>query len=187
MASPATRARATSPSPSSTSPSRAGTTRAPPSSCRAWTSTGSCGSPGNTFYDNADGVVLYQNADRCCGSSDGCTANCGTLPLYPEVDGDGNERWNTQNVSVSGNTFTYDADAGCTTQSSQNNFCAVTGLFSTAAAIDQNIAFHQNNVFGDNVYTGPWQFLCPDQGSPLLSPSQWQAAPYGQDKGTAFH
>jgi hypothetical protein len=141
----------------------------------------------NTFYDNADGVVLYQNAARCCGSSNGCTANCGTLPLYPEVDGNGNKRWNTQNVTVSGNTFTYDADAGCTTQSSQHNYCAVTGLFSTATAIDQNIALHQNNVFANNVYTGPWQFLCPDQGSTLLSPTQWQAAPYGQDQGSTFH
>ena len=41
-------------------------------------------------------------------------------------------RWNTQNVTVSNNTFTYDADAGCTTQSSQHNYCAVTGLFSTS-------------------------------------------------------
>lgn len=141
---------------------------------------------GNTFYDNADGVVLYQNADRCCGTANGCSA-CSTMPLYSEVDSDGNQRWNTQNVTVSGNTFMYDADAGCTTQSSQHNYCAVTGLFSTSTTIDQAIAFGQNNVFENNTYTGPWQFLSPDQSSNLLTPAAWQAAPYEQDTGSVFH
>jgi len=141
---------------------------------------------GNTLYDNADGVVLYQNADRCCGTSDGCSI-CTTLPLYSELDSDGNQRWNTQNVTVSGNTITYDADAGCTTQASQHNYCAVTGLFSTSSPIDQDIAFDQNNVFEDNTYVGPWQFLSPDQSSSLLTPSAWQAAPYDQDVGSVFH
>jgi Right handed beta helix region len=140
----------------------------------------------NRFYDNADGIVLYQNAGRCCGAQDGCSASCGTLPLYSEVDADGNKRWNTQNVTVSNNTFTYDADAGCTTQSSQHNYCAVTGLFSTAATIDQAIELHQNNLFENNTYTGPWKFLSPDQGSSLLSPPAWQAAPFDQDRGSVF-
>lgn len=142
---------------------------------------------GNTFLDNADGVVLYQNAGRCCGSQDGCDPNCGTHPLYSEVDSHGNERWNTQNVNVHGNTFTDDGSSGCTTISSQNNFCTVTGLFSTADTINQAIAFNQNNVFHDNVYTGPWKFLSPDQNSSLLSPTAWQAAPYNQDSASVFH
>jgi len=142
----------------------------------------------NRFYDNADGVVLYQNADRCCGTKDGCSASCGgTVPLYAEVDADGNKRWNTQNVTVSNNTFIEDADAGCTTQASQHNYCAVTGLFSTSTAIDQAIAYHQNNLFENNSYTGPWQFLSPDQGSALLTPAAWQAAPSNQDPGSSFH
>jgi hypothetical protein len=141
----------------------------------------------NTFYDNADGVVLYQHAARCCGSKDGCSASCSPLPLYSEVDADGNKRWNTQNVTVDKNTFTYDADAGCTTQPSQHNYCAVTGLFSTSMTVDQAIAFGQNNLFENNTYAGPWQFVSPDQGSPLLSPAAWQGAPYNQDRGSAFH
>ena len=140
----------------------------------------------NTFYDNADGVVLYQNAGRCCGTKDGCSS-CSTLPLYSEVDPDGNQRWNTQNVTVSSNTFTFDGDAGCSTQSSQHNYCGVTGLFSTSTTIDQAIAFHQNNLFEGNTYTGPWQFLSPDQGSNLLAPTAWQAAPYHQDTSSTFH
>jgi hypothetical protein len=142
----------------------------------------------NTFYDNADGVTLYQNAGRCCGTQDGCSSNCGgTVPLYPEVDAHGNQRWNTQNVTVSNNTFTHDANAGCTTQSAQHNYCAVTGLFSTAMTIDQAIALHQSNLFENNVYSGPWQFLAPDQGTALISPAAWQAAPFNQDRGSVFH
>src|SRR5262249_27510918 len=105
---------------------------------------------GNTFLDNADGVVLYQNATRCCGSKDGCSTSCGgTTPLYAEVDSDGNQRWNTQNVTVSSNTFTYDADGKCTADSSRNQYCSVQAMFSTTSAIDQDIAVHQNNVFKD--------------------------------------
>ena len=141
---------------------------------------------GNTFLDNADGVVLYQNATRCCGSKDGCST-CTTRPLYMEVDGDGNQRWNTQNVTVSSNTFTYDANGMCTAEASPNQYCTVQALFSTSQAIDQAIAFHQNNVFKDNTYTGPWKFLAPDQSGPLLTPSAWQAGPYDQDTGSTFH
>jgi hypothetical protein len=112
----------------------------------------------NTFYDNADGVVLYQNANRCCGTKDGCSGSCNPLPLYPEVDTDGNKRWNTQKVTVSNNT-----------------------------TIDQAITFKQNNVFENNTYTGSWQFLSPDQGSSLLTPAAWQAAPFNQDPGSVFH
>jgi hypothetical protein len=141
----------------------------------------------NLFYDNADGVTLYQNASRCCGSQDGCSTSCTTLPLYSEVDAHGNKRWNTQNVTVSNNTFTNDSDAGCTTQPSKHNYCVVTGLFSTAMSIDQAIAFQQNNVFENNTYTGPWQFLSPDQSSSLMPPATWQAAPFNQDRGSVFH
>ena len=142
---------------------------------------------GNSFLDNADGVVLYQNATRCCGTKDGCSSCGATTPLYSQVDSDGNQRWNTQNTTVSGNTFTYDANGKCTTDSSKNQYCTVQAMFSTSQAIDQDIAFHQNNVFKDNTYTGPWMFLTPDQDSPLVTPSVWQAAPYAQDVGGTFH
>jgi Right handed beta helix region len=142
---------------------------------------------GNTFLDNADGVVLYQNATRCCGTKDGCTScGGGTTPLYMEIDADGNQRWNTQNVTVSSNTFTYDSSGKCTANSSKNQYCSVQAMFSTTQAIDQAIAFHQNNVFKDNTYSGPWTFLTPDQSSSPITPSAWQAAPYDQDTGSTF-
>ena len=143
---------------------------------------------GNTLLDNADGVVLYQNATRCCGTKDGCTScSGGTSPLYMEIDADGNQRWNTQNVTVSSNTFTYDSSGTCTADSSKNQYCSVQAMFSTTQAIDQAIAFHQNNLFKDNTYSGPWMFLTPDQSSALITPSAWQAAPYDQDTGSTFH
>jgi hypothetical protein len=142
----------------------------------------------NTFVDNAAGVVLYQNATRCCGTKDGCSSSCGgTMPLYMEVDADGNSRWNTQNVTVSNNSFTYDANGKCTADASKHQYCTVQGMFSTTQTIDQNIAFHQNNLFENNVYTGPWMFLTPDQGSSPITPAAWQAAPYSQDVGSTFH
>jgi hypothetical protein len=141
----------------------------------------------NTFVDNADGVTLYQNATRCCGSKDGCSTSCGTMPLYMEIDADGNARWNTQNVTVSSNTFTYDANGKCKADATKNQYCSVQALFSTTQTIDQNIAFHQNNVFKGNTYTGPWMFLTPDQSGALISPTAWQGAPNNEDVGSTFH
>jgi hypothetical protein len=143
---------------------------------------------GNTFVDNADGVALYQNATRCCGTKDGCSSCAGgTSPLYMELDTDGNDRWNTQNVTVSNNTFTYDSMGKCVANASMNQYCSVQAMFSTTTTVSQNVAYHQNNVFKNNTYTGPWKFLSPDQSSSLITPSAWQAAPFSQDMGSTFH
>lgn len=139
----------------------------------------------NTFDDNANGVVLWQSSTRCCGSSGGCDPNCGTVPLYSELDSSGNRRWKTQNVSIENNTFNFDSSAGCV--AGPGTYCGVNAMFSNDTAIDQAIAFDQNNLFTNNTYTGSWQFLAPDQGSTLLSPASWQAAPYNQDVGSTFH
>jgi hypothetical protein len=139
----------------------------------------------NTFDDNANGVVLWQSSTRCCGSSGGCDPNCGTVPLYSELDSSGNQRWKTQNVSIEKNTFNFDSNAGCA--AGPGTFCGVNAMFSNDTTIDQAIAFGQNNLFTDNSYTGSWQFLAPDQGSTLLSPASWQAAPFNQDNGSTFH
>jgi hypothetical protein len=90
-------------------------------------------------------------------------------------------------VTVSNNTFTYDAQGQCTADSSKGQYCTVQAMFSTSQTIDQNIAFGQNNVFENNTYTGPWMFLTPDQSSPFITPSAWQAPPYSEDKGSTFH
>jgi hypothetical protein len=138
----------------------------------------------NTFDDDANGVVLWQSSTRCCGPTDGCDASCGTTPLYSEPDGDGNNRWKTQNVVVRGNTFHVDTSSSCAAPPA--SYCAVNAMFSNNSAIDQSIAFGQNNQFQANTYQGAWRFLAPDQGSSLLSPASWQGAPYNQDAGSTF-
>ena len=138
----------------------------------------------NLFDDNANGVVLWQNATRCCGPSGGCDNACSTTPLYSEVDGSGNHRWNTQNVVVENNRFSFDASSACV--AAPGVYCNVNAMFSNDTTIDQAIALHQNNLFRNNSYSGAWRFLTPDQGSSLLAPAAWQAAPYNQDQGSTF-
>ncbi|MGH7729044.1 MAG: right-handed parallel beta-helix repeat-containing protein [Vulcanimicrobiaceae bacterium] len=161
---------------------------------------------GNTFTNNWSGVVLWESADRFCGSPNNtssgyCTmvnpaANLSTCvagtidspPYYSDC------RWKTQNVSVHNNTFSFDPGSipGCSPSAS----CGLQGIFSQygtspswspymGTVIEDAITFHQNNVFADNTYLGPWEFMAHDQAT-LLTPAQWQAAPYNQDAGSTF-
>lgn len=160
----------------------------------------------NVFTDNWSGVILWENADRFCNSpantsSGDCTlggaatlSTCadGTIasePYYSDC------RWKTQNVSVHDNLFSLDpakVGGGCDSA----NGCGLQGLFSNdgtypswspyqGAVIEDAITFHQNNVFSSNRYVGPWHFMVYDQAT-LLDASGWQAAPYGQDRGSTF-
>ncbi len=156
----------------------------------------------NQFTDNWSGVVLWENADRFCGSpantsggyctlADPGVANLDTcapgtidqLPYYSDC------RWKTQNVAVRHNAFELDPSAipGCSPATS----CGLQGLFSnygtypswspyTGEVIEQAISFAQNNHFDRNTYTGPWQMMAHDQ-STVLNPAAWRAAPYRQD------
>jgi Right handed beta helix region len=162
---------------------------------------------GNRFVDNWSGVVLWENADRFCNSpanssSGYCTlvapsvanfTTCvkGTIknePYYSDC------RWKTQNVSVHNNIFEFNpADiAGC----SPYVACGLQGLFSQYGTypnwspykrkvIENAITFHQNNLFADNTYEGPWEFMAHDQ-TRLLHKRAWRAAPYNQDAGSTF-
>ena len=157
--------------------------------------------------NNFSGVVLWENADRFCNSpanSSGgtCTLVNPAVTLSTCVAGTINSapyysdcRWKTQNVSVTGNTFTLSPGSipNCTTA---NSDAASTGFSRTgertragrrtrADVIEQAITFNQNNVFSNNTYTGPWQFMAHDQGTTLTS-SQWKATPYNQDAGSTF-
>jgi hypothetical protein len=162
----------------------------------------------NTFVDNWSGVVLFENADRFCGSpantsSRFCTlvdppvANLKTCvrsrirkePYYSDC------RWKTQNVSVTGNLFKFDAAhiQGCNPSAS----CGLQGLFSNwgtypkwspykGPVIENAITFHQNDVFSNNTYVGPWEFMAHDQ-SRVLNFSEWRRAPYRQDRGSTYN
>lgn len=162
---------------------------------------------GNQFVNNWSGVVLWENADRFCGSPANTSGSYCTLvnpsvvnistcvattidqpPYYADC------RWKTQNVAVRQNSFTLDPAAvdGCATAVS----CGLQGLFSNYGTypswspyqgeiVEQAITFAQNDHFNNNTYTGPWRFMAHDQGT-VLDRSAWQAAPYRQDTASTF-
>lgn len=162
---------------------------------------------GNVFTDNWSGVVLWENADRFCNSPSNSSSGYCTLVnpkvvtlktcVKGKIKGDpyySDCRWKTQNVSVHNNTFALNAAAikGCSPFMS----CGLQGLFSQfgtfpkwspykGETIENAITFHQNNVFANNTYKGPWQFMAHDQGN-LLKRHAWRTKPYKQDAGSTF-
>ncbi|HEX2591328.1 MAG TPA: right-handed parallel beta-helix repeat-containing protein [Rhizomicrobium sp.] len=161
---------------------------------------------GNHFEDNWSGVILWENADRFCNSpsntSGGYCTKGGAATLRACVQGKieaepyyADCRWKTQNVSVHDNEFHFDPAkiADCAGSLS----CGQQGVFSNygtypswspykGEAISQAITFHQNNVFMNNAYFGPWGFTAYD-ASRKLSFGEWRAAPYGQDAGSTVN
>jgi hypothetical protein len=162
----------------------------------------------NTFADNWSGVVLWESADRFCGSPDNtssadCTlvdprkvtirscnaTNIAQQPYYRDC------RWKTQNVLVSGNYFSFSpADIGpdCTAA----NFCGFNGVFSQdgtdpswspyhGSVVEDHITFSQGNHFRSNTYRGPWRFVAHDQGN-VVSWAAWRGGPYHQDQGSTL-
>jgi hypothetical protein len=161
---------------------------------------------GNVFTDNWAGIVAWENADRFAGSpansSTGMTTlvnpgvatvqACGTASLIVKAPYLSDCRWKTQNLLVEKNTFTLDAAhiAHCTA----SNGCGFNGLFSNygsspnwspyqGAVVEDNITHHQNNVWQQNTYHGPWTFMAHDQAT-KLGWSAWRSAPYQQDAGS---
>ena len=157
----------------------------------------------NTFIDNWGGVVLWENADRYCGSpANTSTGEC-TL-VSPEVvttrscnatniDKEpyyNSCRWKTQNVLVGRNLFSFDPSRigrDCTPA----KYCGFNGIFSQwgtqpswspyhGTVVENHITFDQNNHFRTNTYRGPWRFVAHEQGN-VVSWSEWQKAPYNQD------
>ena len=157
---------------------------------------------GNVLTDNWSGVILWENADRFCGSPANPTQDCtlggratratcvaGTIdtdPYYSDC------RWKTQHVAVHDNAF--ELDAAKVPNCAVTTGCGFNGVFSqwgtypswspyTKEKVEDAIAFHQNNVFAHNTYSGGWHFMPHDQAMRLTLP-QWQAAPYHQDIGS---
>ncbi|MDQ6728222.1 MAG: right-handed parallel beta-helix repeat-containing protein [Actinomycetota bacterium] len=155
---------------------------------------------GNSFRDNWAGVVLWENADRYCGSpANSSTGTCtlvnpkanlatcvaGTINAQPYMS---DCRWKTQNVTIQNNDFAMDKAAiGCTT-----GLCGLQGLFSNygtvpawspykGRVVQDAITFHQNIRFSANRYVGDWRFTAYEAVGKVLTLGQWQAAPYNQD------
>jgi hypothetical protein len=162
---------------------------------------------GNVFTNNWSGVVLWESADRFCGSPDNSSTGTCTLtdPSVANVRTCAQSglqaaaaskapdlydlcRWKTQNVAVSGNTFNMDDSAvsGC---KGSSNSCGENAIFSQYGtdpgwspykgfAVSDAMTSSRNDKFSGNTYTGGWSFMYHDQ-STILTPAQWQAK--GQD------
>lgn len=164
---------------------------------------------GNLIEDNWSGVVLWENADRYCGSpantSTGeCTlvnpsvvkdstcnaTNINNAPYYNDC------RWKTKNVKIYGNTFRLtpsNIGSSCTF----NNSCGLNAIMSNygtypswspykGTAVQNAITYNQNNTFYNNTYEGSWRFMPFEQGSPKTY-AQWQASPTNQDAGSTMN
>jgi parallel beta helix pectate lyase-like protein len=164
---------------------------------------------GNTFINNWGGVVLWENADRFCGSpantsSGTCTLVRPTVVKVGSCDARniadqpyfGGCRWKTQNVLIDHNVFDFDPrDVGpsCTVRTQ----CGFQGLFSQygsypswspykGTVVENHITFEQNNHFMSNTYTGPWRFMVRAQGH-TVNWTTWQGRPYNQDAGSTMN
>ena len=168
----------------------------------------------NNFADNWGGVILWENANRFCGSpantsSGDCTLPAPTVATIATCDQTNLEgstssgspdyydlcRWKTQNVTVSNNSFNFNPSnigSSCTTA----NECGYNGIFSEygsyptwspyqATSVENAVTYDQNNVFSDNTYDGPWNFMPHEQGT-SVSFATWQASPYNQDAGSTL-
>lgn len=101
-------------------------------------------------------------------------------------------RWKTQNANISGNLFQFnplDMGPSCTVA----HYCGFNGIFSQYGSIapfvgtnvEDNITYHQNNLFSNNTYLGPWHYDTHEQGN-VSDFATWQAAPSSQDTGSTF-
>jgi hypothetical protein len=163
----------------------------------------------NVFVDNWGGVILWENSNRFCASPDNTSSGyctlvnpkatvkaCGNASLIKTQPYFADCRWKTQNALVEFNQFTFTPSAvgkSCTAA----HLCGYNGVFSEygsdpswspyhADLVPTAIAFHQDNKFYDNTYSGPWCFMGWQLGT-SVGFGQWQAAAsvsgnqFGQD------
>ncbi|MGH3276426.1 MAG: right-handed parallel beta-helix repeat-containing protein [Streptosporangiaceae bacterium] len=157
----------------------------------------------NKFANNWSGVVVWESSDRFCGSPDNSSSGTCTL-ASPKVANirtctQGNLqnakpggspdyydlcRWKSQNVHVTGNSFSMDPSAVPHCAGTKNS-CGENALFSQygtdpswspyrANAVPTAITTSQGNSFTGNTYAGPWAFMFFDQ-STILSLDQAKA------------
>ena len=157
---------------------------------------------GNMFINNWSGVILWENANRFCGSPDNsstgvCTLvapnvaslkTCGRTHLVKATRNGKPDyydlcRWKTQNISLTGNLFRFQPEkigGSCTIARG----CGFIGLFSQwgtdpswspyrGRSVEYHITFGQHNRFASNTYQGPWRFMALEQGS-IASWQTWR-------------
>lgn len=161
----------------------------------------------NLLEDNWAGIVLWENADRYCGSpANTSTGECTLVnkdvvtaescnpasiqrePYYSDC------RWKTQNVKVHDNSFVRSERApgvdcsfldGCGVMAVISNY----GTYPDwspykARTVQRAITFRQNNTFYDNNYRGDWRFMALELGH-VKTFAEWRAAPFRQDAGSS--
>ena len=163
----------------------------------------------NVFLNNWGGVILWENSNRYCASPDNtssgyCTLvdpqatlkTCGNASLIKTHPYFAACRWKTQNALVEFNQFTFTPSAVGKTCTAAH-LCGYNGVFSEygsdpawspykADIVPTAIAFHQNNKFYDNKYSGPWCFMGWELGT-SVGFTQWRApanqasSQFGQD------
>jgi Right handed beta helix region len=179
----------------------------------------------NMLVDNGGGVFLWQNSNRHCNdgfdgvctllrggakgpfSMAGCASNLPDAALdratyVGKVTGRPAQNywdgcmWQTQNVTVTGNTIDFDPAhiVGCTARVWPA--CGANGVFSeyggpnrnaTGSDVPTQLTFFQNNRWTGNVYRGPSTFYGWNQGNlhnPLSWPD-WTGAPARGTKCTS--
>jgi hypothetical protein len=151
----------------------------------------------NVFKNNWSGVVLWEDADRYCGSSantstgsctlvhpgtytvTSCSAHVPTSKPRGSPDFYDNCRWRTQNVIVSHNAFEFTPSAvgrKCTS----TDGCGYNALFSEYGTyppyrgwvIPDRLSDFQHDHFSHNAYRGPWRFMAFNQGESVTW-GQW--------------
>jgi hypothetical protein len=163
---------------------------------------------GNMFINNWSGVVLWENANRFCGSPDNSSTGVCTLvspsvaniktcnrthlfkatrtanPDYYDLC-----RWKTQNISLTSNLFRFEpAKIGRSCTAAKG--CGFIGLFSEwgsdpswspykGRSVEYHITYGQHNHFAANTYQGPWQFMALEQNR-IVSWQTWRQQ-YHQD------
>ena len=155
---------------------------------------------GNFMEDNWGGVVLWEDANRFCGSSpDGpCTlvgaaspATCveGTIDSAPYFN---DCRWKTKNIAVADNDFRLNKSAiGCNgTPCGQQGLLGSFGTSPTwspylGTTVQTAVTFGQGNHFAGNRYVGDWSYT-PFEPGRILDFASWRASPYLQDGGSTF-
>ena len=162
---------------------------------------------GNRFEDNWAGIMAWENPDRFAGSPVNSSSGYATLvnPGVATVENCGNPdlistdpyfddcRWKTQHLRVVNNEFIFRPARipGCTVERG----CGFMGLVANVGTVPDwspyqgyvvpdNISMHQDNLWRDNVYHGPWRFMIHQLGSGRVSWSEWRSAPWHQDSGS---
>jgi hypothetical protein len=150
---------------------------------------------------NKSGATLLLSAYGGCGPADYYKSGHNVASGQPRAFYWDNCIWGSRNVTVKGNSFAVDATKvlGC---KSTQNMCGFMENAAFVAGEPTLMRFWDSypdyiaratmglgNVWSGNTYSwsgpGNWQFWAAAQGT-VVTRNQWQAAPYGQDKGSTF-